>query len=97
MQHLIYRFRIFLSLLIFSLSLRLNNDFLAAFVLWLNIRKFKDNNSKNKDSKKILVFPKSGGIEDLINSFAKTQNNHLIFFWLPRIFLKTIFLIIVKI
>ncbi len=91
MQHLIYRFRIFLSLLILSLSLRLNNDFIAAFILWLNIRKFKENNSTNKNSKKILVFPKSGGMEDLISSFDKTQNNHLIFFWLPRIFLKTIF------
>ncbi len=91
MQHLIYRLRIFLSLLFLSLSLRLNSNFLSALILWINIRKFKEYNSTKKGSKKILVFPKSGGIEDLISSFAKTQNNHLVFFWLPRIFLKTIF------
>ena len=49
-------------------------------------------NYKNTNLKKVLVFPKSGGNEDLFQAFKNKKNNNIIFFRIPRRFLKGIHL-----
>ncbi len=91
MRKKIYQFRKSISLFFLFLALKINNHSLCAFIIWLNIRKFKQIKYINKNQKKILVFSKSGGNEDLIESFRNQKNNNIIFFWIPRSFLKKIF------
>lgn len=76
------------------LALRLKSYNLCALIVLLNIRKIKNIrvNYKSKNLKKVLVFPKSGGNEDLLESFKDNKNNNIIFFCLPRRFLKGIHL-----
>jgi len=56
------------------------------------MKKYKKISSEknNKKVKKLLVLPKSGGIEDLFQSFKNKKNDDLIFYWIPRKFLKSI-------
>ena len=87
----IYNFRKSLSLFLLSIALRIKNHELCALILWFNIRKLKKIKFTNKNTKKILVFSKSGGNEDLRESFQIYKKNNIIFFWIPRSFLKKIF------
>jgi hypothetical protein len=87
----IYKYFIFLSLYFLNIALRINNHILAAFILRLNITKFNKISRQNKKIKKILVFPKSGGNEDLIEAFRNDTKNNINFFLLQRFFLKEIF------
>lgn len=80
----------FISLFLIKIALKLNSHRLCGFILWLNIRKIKKIKNKLDNTKKILVFPKSGGLEDLYESFAEKKNN-ITFYLLPRGFLKEIF------
>ena len=80
-----------ISLFFLYCSLRLNLTYICVFIILFNIRKIKRIKSTSKTTKKILVFDKVGGIEDLISSFNKSKNHNLIFFMLPRIFLKEIY------
>ena len=91
MNKLIYNFRKSLSLFLLNIALKLNNHQLCAFILWLNIRKLRTIKFDNKKLKKILIFSKSGGNEDLRESFRDNSKNNIIFFWIPRSFLKKIF------
>ncbi len=88
----IYQYFISISLFLVSLSVKVKSHRLCALILWLNIRKSKSINHLNKKNKKVLVFPKSGGYEDLIESYNNKNTNNIIFFLLPRIFLKRVFL-----
>ncbi len=92
MRNIIYKFRQGISLYIIILGLKLKAYNFCALIIFLNIRKFKNIyvNPKGKKLKKILIFPKSGGNEDLIESFRNKKNDNLIFFWIPRKFLKGI-------
>ena len=82
-----------ISLFFLGKALRFNNHTLCAFLLRMNITHFNKIKLTNKKQKikKILVFPKSGGCEDLVESFRNDSKNNIIFFLLPRIFLKKIF------
>jgi hypothetical protein len=91
MSKFIYNFRKSLSLFLLSIALRIKNHGLCALILWFNIRKLKKIKFKNKNTKKILIFSKSGGNEDLRESLQNNKNNNIIFFWIPRSFLKKIF------
>ena len=91
MNKFIYNFRKSLSLFLLSIALRIKSHELCALILWLNIRKLKTIKFKNRNIKKILIFSKSGGNEDLRESFQNNNNNNIIFFWIPRSFLKKIF------
>ena len=91
MKKRIYQLFIFSSLFLMSVALRTNSHKLCAFIIWLNIKKLKTIKSRYKNTKKILVFNKSGGYEDLVESYYNVKNNDITFFILPRAFLKKIF------
>ena len=90
MKKIIFNTFINLSIILIDISLKTNSPKLSALIIWLNIRKFKEIKFTNKNVKKILFFPKSGGNEDLIESFRNKKRN-IIFYSLPRIFLKKIY------
>ena len=79
------------SLLLLNISLLINSHKLCAFVILINIRKINSIRSKAKNKKKILVFPKSGGNEDLLAAYHNQSNVNISYFLLERIFLKRIF------
>ena len=90
MKKKIYKYFVNLSLMLTNLSVKINSHKLCAFVIWLNMRKLKSVKSSPGNKKKILVFAKSGGTEDLIEAFNNKKTN-FIFFLLPRSFLKKIY------
>ncbi len=79
-----------ISIFLIKIALILNSNKLCGFILWLNIKKVKKIENKLDKTKKILLFPKSGGFDDLIESFDDKKNN-ISFYLLPRVFLKEIF------
>ena len=89
MRNIIFKFRQTISIYLIIFGLRLKAYNLCALILWFNIRKIKkiDVNYKSKNIKKVLVFPKSAGNEDLLEAFKNKKNNDIIFFILPRRFL----------
>ena len=80
----------YLSLFFIKIFLKLNNHKICAFLIWINIKKIKKIKTGLKNSKKVLVFPKSGGFEDLVESFSKKKSD-ITFYLLPRAFLKEVF------
>ena len=82
------------SLYFLTLALRLKAYGICAFIFWLNIHKFKNinENFKSKNLRKALVFPKSGGTEDLVEALKNKKNNEIIYYWISRKFLKIIYL-----
>ena len=88
----LYQLRVDVAWFFLLIALKLNSHKLCALILWVNIRKFKHINYKNNSTKRILIFPKSGGTEDLIEAFRKKKNNSIIFFWLPRKLIKKIYI-----
>ena len=91
MKKIIYQFSLSVSLLLLDFSLLINSHKLCALLILINIRKIKSISSKTKNKKKILVFPKSGGNEDLIEAYRNQKNVNISYFLLERIFLKKIF------
>ena len=91
MNKLIYNFRKSVSLFLLGIALRINSHNLCAIILRFNIRKLKRIKYNKKNLKKILIFSKSGGNEDIKESFQNYKNNNIIFYWIPRSFLKKIF------
>tara|TARA_B100002051_G_C16670649_1_gene604335 strand:+ start:41 stop:1327 length:1287 start_codon:yes stop_codon:yes gene_type:complete len=94
MRNIIFKFRQTISIYLVILALRLKAYNFCALIVWLNIQKIKNIkvNYKSKNLKKVLVFPKSAGNEDLYEAFKDKKNNDVIFFRLPRRFLKSIHL-----
>ena len=88
MNKLIYNFRKSVSLFLLGIALRINSHNLCAIILRLNIRKLKRIKHNKKNLKKILIFSKSGGNEDIKESFQNYKNNNIIFYWIPRSFFK---------
>ena len=86
----IYDYFVKISLILVSLAVKTNSYKLCAFLIWLNIRKLKIIKSSLNKQKKVLVFPKSNGTEDLIETFKNRKTNFL-FFVLPRSFIKEIY------
>ena len=84
----LYQLILIISSLLIDLSMRINSYRISAFIIWLNIRKVRIIKYKSKNLKKVLVFPKSGGYEDLIESYYNQNNNNIAFFILPRRFLR---------
>ena len=89
---LIYQLVLVISFFLIEFSLKIKNHRICAFVIWLNIRKIKSIKSNLKNVKKVLVFPKTGGYEDLVESHYNQNDNNIIFYILPRLFLKKIFI-----
>ena len=87
----IYQIILTISFHLIKLSLMINSYKISAFIIWLNIRKIKLIKYKSKNLKKVLIFPKSGGYEDLIESYTVQNKNNIAFFILPRLFLIKIF------
>ena len=88
----ISKFRQSISIYLIILGLKLKAYDFCALVVWFNIERIKNINTnfKSRNLKKVLVFPKSGGNEDLSEAFKNNKNNNIIFFRLPRRFLKGI-------
>ena len=91
MKRKLYIFFVYISLALINFFVKINSPKICAFIISLNIRKLKIIKSNSKNPKKILVFPKSNGTEDIIESFTNKKSN-IIFFLLPRPFLQKIFL-----
>ena len=66
MKRKLYRIIVYVSLALINLFARINSPKICAFIISLNIRKLKIIKSNSKNPKKILVFPKSNGTEDII-------------------------------
>ena len=90
MKKKIYEYFVKISLILINLTVKINSYKLCAILIWLNIRKLKIIKSSLKNQKKVLVFPKSNGTEDLIEAFRHKKTN-FIFFVLPRSFIKEIY------
>ena len=90
MKRKLYIFIVYISLALINLFVKVNSPKICAFIISLNIRKLKIIKSHSKNTKKILIFPKSNGTEDIIESF-KNKKSNIIFFLLPRPFLQKIF------
>ena len=90
MKRKLYIFIVYISLALINLFVKVNSPKICAFIISLNIRKLKLIKSYSKNTKKILIFPKSNGTEDIIESF-KNKKSNIIFFLLPRPFLQKIF------
>ena len=90
MKKKIYDYFVKISLILLNLAVKIKSYKLCAFLIWLNIRKLKIIKSSSNKKKKILVFPKSNGTEDLIETF-KNKKTNLNFFLLPRPFIKEIY------
>ena len=75
MRKFIYQLRKSLSLFFVVLALKINSHNLCAFIIRLNIQKLKKIKHINRNTKKILVFSKSGGNEDLMESFQIYKKN----------------------
>ena len=90
MKKKIYEYFVKISLILIDLAVKINSYKLCALIIWLNIRKLKIIKSSSSNQKKILVFPKSNGTEDLIETF-KNKKTNFIFFVLPRPFIKGIY------
>ena len=69
MKNKIYIFFVYISLILINFFVKINSPKICAFIISLNIRKLKIIKSKSKNPKKILIFPKSNGTEDVIESF----------------------------
>ena len=86
----------FLILLISSKIIKLTIAFKAYvfcyIILFINIRKIKKIYKKksNKKQIKILVFSKSGGLDDLISS-QKVYNKNIQYYVIPRLLTRKIF------
>ena len=82
MRDIIFKFRQTISIYLVILALRLKAYNFCALIVWLNIQKIKNIkvNYKSKNLKKVLVFPKSAGNEDLYEAFKDKKNNDIIFF-----------------
>ena len=90
-KNILYKIFLSFSLSLISFAVSTNNYRLSAFIIWCNIRKLREIKSEKNNIKKILVFPKSGGFEDLVESYKNKKNHNFHFFLLPRKFLKIIF------
>ena len=64
---------------LFKFFFKLKIDFLASIFLILSIKEFKELNNKNS-KKKILIFFKSGGVDDLRFAFSKYRNHDFKFY-----------------
>ena len=91
MKRKLYRIIVYVSLALINFFVKINSPKICAFIISLNIRKLKIIKSNSKKPKKILIFPKSNGTEDIIESF-KNKKSKIIFFLLPRPFLQKVFL-----
>ena len=90
-KKILYRVILVISYILIEFSIRINSHRISAFIIWLNIRKVKIIKHNSHNLKKILVFPKTGGYEDLIQSYYNQKKNNIAFFVLPRLFLIKIF------
>ena len=90
MKKKIYEYFVNISLILVNLSTKINSYKLCAFIFWLNVRKLKIIKADSNNQKKILIFPKSNGTEDLIEAF-KNKDTNFVFFLLPRSFIKEIY------
>ncbi len=91
MKRNIYKLFLNFSLYLLNFSLFINSHKMTAFLMLINIRKIKLINAKTSNRKKILVFPKSGGNEDLLETYYNQKKIDISYYLLERIFLKKIF------
>ena len=75
MKRKLYRIFVYVSLALINLFVKINSPKICALIIYLNIRKLKIIKSNTKNPKKVLVFPKSNGTEDIIESFKNKKSN----------------------
>ena len=74
-----------------SLFVKLNSPLLSSMILLINLRKVKKIYTYKKN-KKVIILPKSNGLEDILSAYNKFEkNNDISFYVLPRVLIKTIF------
>ena len=74
-----------------SLFVKLNSPLLSSMILLINLRKVKKIYTYKKN-KKVIILPKSNGLEDILSAYNKFEkNNDISFYVLPTVLIKTIF------
>lgn len=96
MRNNLFILKILISSFFMNFALFLNSHNICAFIIWLNIKKLNRNYLNNSNTKHFLVFPKSGGNEDLYQIYKNNRNINLIFSSIPRRLIKKIYLIFFK-
>ena len=86
MRKKLYNFHKSIWLIVSIIALKINSHKLFAIILFFNIKKLKNIECNNKNVKQILVFSKSGGIEDLKQALNNKKNNIRVFFWYREVF-----------
>ena len=83
---------LFISIKLIHITIIFDWYIACYYLLNLNIRKLKKiyKKSPTKKNIKVLVFPKSGGLEDLITS-QKNYNKGIQYFTMPRSLTRKIF------
>lgn len=95
MKKFFYKIFINISLIILNLSLIFKSHYLCAIIIWVNLRKFREIKCKKDTKKKIIIFPKSGGLQDLRETYINKISDYQ-FFLFPRLYLQKIFLFFFK-
>ena len=87
---------IYFSKFLLKIFVKLNLSYLSALILLINLRRVKNIHSQKID-KKIIILPKSGGPEDILSAYRKSdKNNNIGYYNLPRELIKTIFINFLK-
>ncbi|MFL2891566.1 MAG: hypothetical protein ACJZ4B_02575 [Candidatus Pelagibacter sp.] len=84
------------SAILLKIFVKFNLSYLSSLVLFINLRRVKKIYSSNF-KKRIIILPKSGGLEDILSAYKNPDNNNDIgFYILPRHLIKIIFLNFLK-
>ena len=79
-----------------KIFVKFNLSYLSSLVLFINLRRVKKIYSPNF-KKRIIILPKSGGLEDILSAYKNPDNNNDISYYiLPRQLIKIIFLNFLK-
>ena len=87
---LLNRLNILVIKLLVPILIKINSIFFLFLLFKLNLRKINSINPKRKTKFKLIVLGKLGGNEDLFIS-QKENNNHIEYYYFPRVFIKMIF------
>ena len=87
---LLNRLNILVIKLLVPILIKINSIFFLFLLFKLNLRKINSISPKRKTKYKLIVLGKLGGNQDLFIS-QKENNNHIEYYYFPRIFIKMIF------
>ena len=82
---------LYFSIFFLRIAVKLNLSYLAALILFINLRRVKKIYTQ-EINKKIIILSKRGGFEDILSAYRSSEKNNSIgYYTLPRILIKIIF------